>query len=221
MAFGDRPPACGGENGCPERNFVNDFSKGNRPGRQCGRFLLAHPIRLKSGDKVRVLDSGKAAVISQLGHAEPNPGVDGQHSQQQGDPQVFSGQAVEHDRESCESQCVEEHVLRIAMDEMAGEQSPEFSVRHGLPVEHERFGGEPRRYEENERDSQGRQARCQSNCLLHGVVLSNRCNSMFKFFSSFPRKLRIHALLWISWIPGLRCAAPGMTVASVRSAEKT
>ena len=43
---------------------------------------------------------------------------------------------------------------------------------------------------------------------------------MIKLFSSFPPKLRIHALLGISWIPGLRYAAPGMTVASVRSAEK-
>ena len=51
----------------------------------------------------------------------------------------------------------------------------------------------------------------------------NRHPQRSSFFRHSPpnRKLRIHELLRISWIPGLRCAAPGMTVASVRSAEKT
>ena len=49
------------------------------------------------------------------------------------------------------------------------------------------------------------------------TIAAHRKSAMNQFFSSFPRKIRIRELLRISWIPGLRCAAPGMTVASVRS----
>ncbi len=44
--------------------------------------------------------------------------------------------------------------------------------------------------------------------------------SMIKFFLVIPVKARIQWFLKLHWIPGLRCAAPGMTVIVKYGAKK-